>query len=187
MVIWFLQYKIWRKKVKNKYFCKIKGYRKFATTCCKFWGGDDFRIVIVIEVIHFSNPICTVKFSSPVVQSATARGTRWNASPLPKRTAIIPNMVNCRFPLPLRIIYRFYCGRFCIKCFPCLCVPLSDIKAVQGDSGHAQVNMITDAYSQIPDDDQRKNAELFKEAFYEKKNLNPERRALINSLAKTMK
>ena len=98
-------------------------------------------IVIVIEVIHFPNPICTVKFSSPVVQSATARGTRWNASPLPKRTAIIPNMVNCRFPLPLRIIYRFYCGRFCIKCFPCLCVPLSDIKAVQGDSGHAQVNI----------------------------------------------
>ena len=104
----------------------------------------------MIEVIHFPNPICTVKFSSPVVQSATARGTRWNASPLPKRTAIIPNMVNCRFPLPLRIIYRFYCGRFCIKCFPCLCVPLSDIKAVQGDSGHAQVNMITDAYSHIP-------------------------------------
>ena len=133
------------------------------------------------------NPSCTVKFSSPVVQSATARGTRWNASSLPKRTAIIPNMVNCRFPLPLRIIYRFYCGRFCIKCFPCLCVPLSDIKAVQGDSGHAQVNMITDAYSHIPDDDQRKNAELFKEAFYEKKNLNPERRALLNSLAKTMK
>ena len=48
-------------------------------------------------------------------------------------------------------------------------VPLSDIKAVQGDSGHAQVNMVTDAYSHIPDDDQRKNAELFKEAFYEKK------------------
>ena len=96
-------------------------------------------------------------------------------------------MVNCRFPLPLRIIYRFYCGRFCIKCFPCLCVPLSDIKAVQGDSGHAQVNMVTDAHSHIPDDDQRKNAELFKEAFYEKKNLNPERRALLNSLAKTMK
>jgi len=46
---------------------------------------------------------------------------------------------------------------------------LSDIKAVQGDSGHAQVNMVTDAYSHIPDDDQRKNAELFKEAFYEKK------------------
>ena len=70
-------------------------------------------------------------------------------------------------------------------------------------------------YSRILDDDRRKNAELFEEAFYEKKNLdpqmhvqqennntvadevdpellakvlvNPEMRALLNSLAKTMK
>ena len=91
-----------------------------------------------------------------------------------------------------------------------------DIKAVQGDSGHAQVDMVTDVYSHILDDDRRKNAELFEEAFYEKKNLdpqmhvqqennntavadevdpellakvlaNPEMRALLNSLAKTMK
>ena len=91
-----------------------------------------------------------------------------------------------------------------------------DIKAVQGDSGHAQVNMVTDVYSHILDDDRRKNAEIFEEAFYEKKNLdpqmhaqqeknnsavaeeidpellakvlaNPEMRALLNSQAKTMK
>ena len=91
-----------------------------------------------------------------------------------------------------------------------------DIKAVQGDSGHAQVNMVTDVDSHILDDDRRKNAELFEEAFYEKKNLdpqmhvqqennnatvadevdpellakvlvNPEMRTLLNSLAKTMK
>ena len=91
-----------------------------------------------------------------------------------------------------------------------------DIKAVQGNSGHAQVNMVTDVYSHILDDDRRKNAELFEEAFYEKKNLDPqmhvqqennnatvadevdpehlakvlvnsEMRALLNSLAKTMK
>ena len=49
-----------------------------------------------------------------------------------------------------------------------------DIKAVQGDSGHAQVNMVTDVYSHILDDDRRKNAELFEEAFYEKKDLNPQ-------------
>lgn len=42
-----------------------------------------------------------------------------------------------------------------------------DIKAVQGDSGHSQVNMVTDVYSHILDDDRRKNAELFEEAFYE--------------------
>ena len=75
--------------------------------------------------------------------------------------------------------------------------------------------MVTDVYSHILDDDRRKNAELFEEAFYEKKNLdpqmhvqqennntvvdevdqellakvlaNPEMWALLNSLAKTMK
>ena len=91
-----------------------------------------------------------------------------------------------------------------------------DIKAVQGDSGHAQVNMVTDVYSHILDDDRKKNAKLFEEAFYEKKNLdpqihvqqdnndptisdevdpellakvlaNPEMRALLNSLAKSLK
>ena len=35
-----------------------------------------------------------------------------------------------------------------------------DIKAVEGDSDHAQVNMVTDVYSHILDDDRRKNAEL---------------------------
>ena len=48
-----------------------------------------------------------------------------------------------------------------------------DIKAVQGDSGHSQVNMITDVYSHIIDEDRRKNAELFEDAFYGKKNLDP--------------
>lgn len=49
-----------------------------------------------------------------------------------------------------------------------------DVKAVHGDSGHAQVSMVTDVYSHILDDDRRKNAELFEEAFYEKKDLNPQ-------------
>lgn len=48
-----------------------------------------------------------------------------------------------------------------------------DIKAVQGNSGHSQINMVTDVYSHIIDDDRRKNAELFEEAFYEKKDLDP--------------
>ena len=91
-----------------------------------------------------------------------------------------------------------------------------DIKAVQGDSGHSQVDMVTDVYSHIIDEDRRRNAELFEEAFYEKKNLdpkmreetttqtvdvpddvdaellakvlaNPEMKALLASLAKSMK
>lgn len=41
-----------------------------------------------------------------------------------------------------------------------------DVKAVQGDSGHAQVKMVTDVYSHILDDDRRNNAKLFEEAFY---------------------
>ena len=34
--------------------------------------------------------------------------------------------------------------------------------------------MVTDVYSHIIDEDRRKNAELLEEAFYEKKNLNPQ-------------
>ncbi|MCD8300135.1 MAG: site-specific integrase [Clostridiales bacterium] len=41
-----------------------------------------------------------------------------------------------------------------------------DVKAVQGDSGHAQVKMVTDVYSHIIDEDRRKNAQRFEEAFY---------------------
>ncbi len=41
-----------------------------------------------------------------------------------------------------------------------------DIKSVQGDSGHAQAQMVTDQYSHILDDDRRNNAALFEDAFY---------------------
>ena len=34
--------------------------------------------------------------------------------------------------------------------------------------------MVTDVYSHIIDEDRRKNAELFEEAFYNRKNLNPD-------------
>ena len=36
--------------------------------------------------------------------------------------------------------------------------------------------MVTDVYSHIIDEDRRRNAELFEEAFYEKKNLDPKMR-----------
>jgi hypothetical protein len=92
-----------------------------------------------------------------------------------------------------------------------------DIKAVQGDSGHAQADMVTEVYGHIIDEDRRKNAERMENAFYNKENLNPdiheqkeeenkitipegvdpellmkvlgnpEMAALLNSLAKTMK
>lgn len=48
-----------------------------------------------------------------------------------------------------------------------------DVKAVQGDSGHAQAKMVMDTYSHIIDSNRRRNAELIENAFYEGKNLTP--------------
>ena len=39
--------------------------------------------------------------------------------------------------------------------------------------------MVTDVYSHIIDDDRRKNAELFEEAFYEKRDLDPSMHAHV--------
>ena len=47
-----------------------------------------------------------------------------------------------------------------------------DIKAVQGDSGHAQADMVTEVYGHIIDEDRRKNAERMENAFYNKENFN---------------
>ena len=49
-----------------------------------------------------------------------------------------------------------------------------DVKAVQGDSGHAQTSMVTDVYSHILDDDRRHNAQLLEEAFYSGKGAEPD-------------
>ena len=49
-----------------------------------------------------------------------------------------------------------------------------DIKAVQGDSGHAQADMVTEVYGHIIDEDRRKNAELMENAFYSGEDMNPD-------------
>ncbi len=41
-----------------------------------------------------------------------------------------------------------------------------DIKAVQGDSGHSQAQMVTDQYSHILDESRKENARLLENAFY---------------------
>ena len=46
-----------------------------------------------------------------------------------------------------------------------------DMKAVQGDSGHARMNMVADVYSHIIDEDRRFNAQRFDEQFYHAKAL----------------
>jgi hypothetical protein len=45
---------------------------------------------------------------------------------------------------------------------------------VQGDSGHAQADMVTEVYGHILDEDRKKNAQLMEKAFYNKENLNPD-------------
>ena len=42
----------------------------------------------------------------------------------------------------------------------------SNIKAVQGDSGHAQADMITEVYGHILDQRRRAGAELFEADFF---------------------
>lgn len=44
-----------------------------------------------------------------------------------------------------------------------------DIKAVQGDSGHSQAQMVTDQYSHIIDENRVHNAQIFEETFYQQK------------------
>ena len=44
-----------------------------------------------------------------------------------------------------------------------------DIKSVQGDTGHSQINMVTDVYSHIIDGDRRQNAQRFEQSFYKPK------------------
>lgn len=46
-----------------------------------------------------------------------------------------------------------------------------DLKATQGDTGHAQVEMITRIYAHILDEDRKINAQKFETAFYAKPDL----------------
>ena len=41
-----------------------------------------------------------------------------------------------------------------------------DLKATQGDTGHAQIDMITSVYANILDEDRKINAQKFETAFY---------------------
>ena len=41
-----------------------------------------------------------------------------------------------------------------------------DLKATQGDTGHAEIDMITSIYAHILDEDRKVNAQKFESAFY---------------------
>ena len=51
-----------------------------------------------------------------------------------------------------------------------------DLKATQGDTGHAQIDMITQVYAHILDEDRKVNAQKFEDAFYA--NANPDLRTV---------
>ena len=46
-----------------------------------------------------------------------------------------------------------------------------DLKATQGDTGHAEIDMITSVYAHILDEDRKINAQKFESAFYANPNL----------------
>ena len=48
-----------------------------------------------------------------------------------------------------------------------------DLKATQGDTGHAQIDMITDVYAHILDEDRKVNAQKFEATFYAQNTVNP--------------
>jgi len=60
-----------------------------------------------------------------------------------------------------------------------------DIKATQGDTGHAQVEMVTKVYSHILDEDRKINAQKFDEMFYqaEKGSSEPDAEQIMAMLA----
>jgi len=47
-----------------------------------------------------------------------------------------------------------------------------DLKATQGDTGHAEIEMITKIYAHILDEDRKVNAQRFESAFYMQPKLN---------------
>ena len=48
-----------------------------------------------------------------------------------------------------------------------------DLKATQGDTGHSQIDMITDVYAHILDEARKVNAQKFEATFYAKNSVNP--------------
>ena len=56
-----------------------------------------------------------------------------------------------------------------------------DIKATQGDTGHAQPDMVTEVYSHILDEDRKINAQRFEAGFY----ANPDMRQAEKTIRET--
>ncbi|WP_317854863.1 tyrosine-type recombinase/integrase [Chakrabartyella piscis] len=61
-----------------------------------------------------------------------------------------------------------------------------DIKAVQGDTGHSQINMVTDVYSHIVDEDRCKNAQKLQNAFYGQSDKTPTTETILDDRSKQL-
>lgn len=66
-----------------------------------------------------------------------------------------------------------------------------DIKATQGDTGHAQADMVMDVYSHILDEDRKVNAQKFNSEFYkqeidEKSSKNKKTELSVDKLMKAL-
>jgi len=59
-----------------------------------------------------------------------------------------------------------------------------DIKATQGDTGHAQPEMVTKVYAHILDEDRKVNAEKFEEAFYSPRDNQTDLASILNLFKK---
>lgn len=55
-----------------------------------------------------------------------------------------------------------------------------DLKATQGDTGHKQVDMITEIYAHILDEDRKINAQKFETAFYSNPDMRPVEQSINN-------
>ena len=56
-----------------------------------------------------------------------------------------------------------------------------DIKATQGDTGHAQADMVTELYAHILDEDRKVNAQKFEAAFYARADMRPTEQRILTS------
>ena len=138
-------------------------WNRFKYIDSKYNAGDSLTDVITlrgyaksnITVTPYADIYATVKYGSYLVQQRAARN-------LPVEPVCpLTNVNDTEIYISLRhtsVTYKLKLNG-------------GDVKAVQGDSGHAQVDMVTNVYSHIIDEDRKKNAQLFEEAFYGKKDL----------------
>ena len=129
-------------------------WNRFKYIDSKYNAGDSLTDVITlrgyaksnITVTPYADIYATVKYGSYLVQQRAARN-------LPVEPVCpLTNVNDTEIYISLRhtsVTYKLKLNG-------------GDVKAVQGDSGHAQVDMVTNVFSHIIDEDRKKNAQLLR-------------------------